>query len=68
MIASTEKQRNFHFFSLEYIYIYVLCAETLSRAQLFETPWTVAHQVPLSGASLVAQLINNLPAMQETLV
>ena len=23
-------------------------AESLSRVQLFETPWTVAHQAPLS--------------------
>ena len=26
----------------------VLCAQMLSRVQLFVTPWTVAHQVPLS--------------------
>ena len=25
-----------------------LCAQLLSRVQLFETPWTVAHQAPLS--------------------
>ena len=25
-----------------------MCAQSLSRVQLFETPWTVAHQVPLS--------------------
>ena len=45
------------------------------------TPWTAAHQAPLSftvfrirlrftstGASLVAQLVKNLPAMHETWV
>ena len=26
----------------------VLCAQMLSHVQLFVTPWTVAHQVPLS--------------------
>ena len=26
----------------------VLCAESLSHVQLFATPWTVAHQAPLS--------------------
>ena len=25
-----------------------MCAQSLSRVQLFETPWTVAHQVLLS--------------------
>ena len=32
--------------------------QLLSRAQLFATPWT-------PGASLVAQMVKNLPAMQE---
>ena len=27
---------------------FVLCAQLLSRFRLFATPWTVAHQVPLS--------------------
>ena len=26
----------------------VLCAQLLSRVRLFATPWTIAHQVPLS--------------------
>ena len=43
-------------------------SEVTQSCPTLETPWTVAHQVPLSGASLVAQLIKNLPAMQETLV
>ena len=30
----------------KHIYIYVACI--LSHVQLFATPWTVAHQVPLS--------------------
>ena len=28
--------------------VYVLCVSTLSPVQLFVTPWTVAHQAPLS--------------------
>ena len=27
---------------------HVLCAQLLSQVRLFETPWTVAHQAPLS--------------------
>ena len=30
-----------------YAYVYV-CAQSLSRVQLFSIPWTVAHQAPLS--------------------
>ena len=30
------------------LYMYVLYAQSLSRVGLFETPWTVAHQAPLS--------------------
>ena len=30
------------------IYRLYLCALSLSRVQLFATPWTVAHQAPLS--------------------
>ena len=29
-------------------YIYTDCAQSLSRGQLFKTPWTIARQVPLS--------------------
>jgi len=34
----------------KYIHIHILCvcACTCSRVQLFVTPWTVAHQTPLS--------------------
>ena len=28
--------------------MFVLCAHLLSHVRLFETPWTVAHQAPLS--------------------
>ena len=31
-----------------YIHIYVCYTQLLSRVQLFATPWTVAHQAPLS--------------------
>ena len=30
------------------IWFLVLCAQSLSYTQLFATPWTVAHQAPLS--------------------
>ena len=33
---------------IEQCYIYLLGAQPLSRVQLFETPWTVAGQAPLS--------------------
>ena len=35
---------------IQYIYIYVLCvcAQSLNRVRLFATPWTAAHQAPLS--------------------
>ena len=37
--------------------IYVLCcAQLLSRVQLFVTPWTVAHQAPLSIGILQARI------------
>ena len=42
---------------------FVCCAESLSHIWLFVTPRTVVCQ-----ASLVAQLVKNLPATQETLV
>ena len=37
--------------------------QSLSHVQFFATPWTAAHQ-----ASLVAQMVKNLPVMQETQV
>ena len=32
------------------------CAQSLSHVRLFETPWTVAHQPPLSMGSLQARI------------
>ena len=29
-------------------HVFMLCAQSLSHVQLFATPWTVAHQAPLS--------------------
>ena len=29
-------------------HVFVLCAQSLSHVHLFATPWTVAHQAPLS--------------------
>ena len=53
-----------------YFYSFTGTCAVLSHSVVSDsvTPWTVAHQVPLSRASLVAQLIKNLPAIQETLV
>ena len=30
------------------MYLYCVCAQSLSRVQLFVTPWTIARQGPLS--------------------
>ena len=40
--------------------------KSLSRVRLFAAPWTAAYQILIIGASLVAQMVRNLPAMQET--
>ena len=39
---------NFFFLRFGHIALYVSCACTFSHIQLFATPWTVAHQAPLS--------------------
>ena len=33
------------------------CAYSLTHVQLFETPWTVAHQAPLSTGILQARIL-----------
>ena len=33
------------------------CAQSLSRVQLFATPWTVARQAPLSMGILQARIL-----------
>ena len=38
-------ESSLHVFFIE---VFILCALLLSRVQLFVTPWTVAHQAPLS--------------------
>ena len=35
-------------YSIYYIYIIILHGQSLSTVRLFATPWTAAHQVPLS--------------------
>ena len=35
----------------------VLCAQLLTRVQLFKTAWTVAHQAPLSVGILQARIL-----------
>ena len=43
-----------------FCYVYsraVLCAQSLSRVQLFAAPWTVAHQAPLSMGILQARIL-----------
>ena len=46
--------------SLSYIHflsLHMYCAQSLSCIQLFETPWTVAHQAPLSIEILQARIL-----------
>ena len=47
------------------LYIYInamcLCASSLSRVRLFATPWTVAHQTPLSMGFSKQEYWNGLP-------
>ena len=38
-----------------------VCAQSLSRVRLFETPWTVAHQAPLSMGFSRQEYWNGLP-------
>ena len=38
-----------------------VCAQSLSHVQLFTTPWTVAHQVPLSMRFLRQEYWSRLP-------
>ena len=38
-------------------YIYIVVVQSLSRAPLFATPWTVAHQAPLSMGILQARIL-----------
>ena len=42
-------------------YDVLCCARSLSRVQLFATPWTVTHQAPLSMAILQARILEWLP-------
>ena len=37
--------------------IYILHCQSLSRVQLFATPWTAAHQAPLSMGILQARVL-----------
>ena len=39
-----------------------MCAKSLSRVQLFVTPWTVAPQAPLSMGILQARILQSLPS------
>ena len=38
-----------------------VCVKSLSRVQLFATPWTVAHQAPLSMGFSRQEYWNGLP-------
>ena len=35
-------------FESQLYHLQAVCAQSLSRARLFATPWTIAHQAPLS--------------------
>ena len=41
--------------------IFVVAVEFLSRVQFFVTPWTVAHQAPLSKGFLREEYWSQLP-------
>ena len=41
--------------------IEVMCARSLSRVQLFATPWTIAHQAPVSMDFSRQEHWNGLP-------
>ena len=51
-----------------FLYVFFLYAMHFSFLNSFTLPLHCCPQVIHSGASLVAQLVKNLPAMQETLV
>ena len=46
---------------LLFIYFHCMCACTFSYVRLFETPWTVAHQTPLSMGFLRQEYWSGLP-------
>ena len=53
-----------HYCIREFMCVYVCvctCAQTLSHVQLFATPWTVAHQAPLSMGFPRQEYWNALP-------
>ena len=39
-----------------YTYFFSYCVQLPSRVQLFETPWTIAHQAPLSMGIIQARI------------
>ena len=43
------------------LFYYDMGAQSLSHVQLFETPWTVAHQAPLSMGILQSRMGCHLP-------
>ena len=43
---------------------YVMCAQSLSHVQLFETPWTVACRAPLSMGILQARILQWVALLQ----
>ena len=42
--------------------MYCVCAKSLSRVQLFATPWTVGHQAPLSTGFSRRECWSGLPS------
>ena len=48
LLMSHSKVYSFFIYILNILVSVCVCAQSLSRVQLFATPWTVAHQAPLS--------------------
>ena len=47
--AGTLRHSDSKVWGLNHDAVYIrVCSQSLSRVQLFATPWTVAHQAPLS--------------------
>ena len=59
-LYTNQIQNKFEFtlvYSSVFLFVVVAIIQLLSRVPLFETPWTVAHQVPLPMGSLPARIL-----------
>ena len=56
-LISVSNQLNFWLDYFDVHYLQFSSVQSLSRVRLFATPWTVAHQVPLSMGILQARIL-----------